>query len=283
MKLGFVDYYLDEWHANNYPARLRELSDGEIEVAYAYAAIDSSLGGLTTDEWCGKNGIQRVNSIGELTELSDGIVVLAPDNCEQHEALCAIPLASGKPCYVDKTFAPTKAVAERIFANAEAHGTPCWSSSALRFAEEYGEIDSKEIRAIAAWGPAYGPRPGFETYSIHMLEPVIMLMNARPKRVLAQCSGDSWYTLLIGFDDGRTATITGYADGSPFMMNVATRGGNRVINVESDYFGGFLKALVRFFQTRQPAVDSRTTIDIMSVREAGLKALERPGEWIGIR
>ena len=51
MKLGFIDYYLDEWHANNYPARLRELSGGEIEVAYAFAEIDSPLGGLTTDQW----------------------------------------------------------------------------------------------------------------------------------------------------------------------------------------------------------------------------------------
>ena len=37
MKLGFIDYYLDEWHANHYPTLLRELSGGEIEVAYAFA------------------------------------------------------------------------------------------------------------------------------------------------------------------------------------------------------------------------------------------------------
>ena len=38
MKLGFIDYYLDEWHANHYPTMLRELSGGEIEVAYAPGA-----------------------------------------------------------------------------------------------------------------------------------------------------------------------------------------------------------------------------------------------------
>ena len=282
MKLGFIDYYLDEWHANNYPARLRELSGGELEVAYAYAEIDSPLGGLTTDAWCEKNGIQRVNTIAELVEKSDGIVVLSPDNCERHEALCEIPLASGKPCYVDKTFAPSKAVAERIFANAEAHNTPCWSTSALRYAAEYADVDRADIRGIAAWGPAYGPRPGYETYSIHMLEPVIMLMDARPSRVLAQLSEDSWYTLLIEFADGRSASITGFADGSPFMMNIASGAGNRVVNAESDYFGGFLQELVRFFRTGVPTVAHQTTIDIMAVREAGLRALQRPGEWVAI-
>lgn len=282
MKIGFIDYYLDEWHANNYPARLKELSGGELEVVYAYGEIDSPIGGMTTDQWCEKNGIQRVNSIEELVALSDGIVVLSPDNCERHEDLCKIPLASGKPCYVDKTFAPDKATAERIFANAEAHNTPCWSSSALRFATEYQDIDKEAITAIAAWGPAYGPRPGYETYSIHMLEPVIMLMNASPKRVLGQVSGDAWYTVIIEFCDGRTATITGYADGAPFAMNVASKAGNKVVNVESDFFGGFLADLTRFFMTKEAKVSHQTTIDIMAVREAGIKALDNPGTWIAI-
>lgn len=277
MKIGFIDYYLDEWHANNYPARLKELSGGEVEVTYAFAEIDSPLGGMTTDQWCEKNGVQRVNTIEELVALSDGIVVLSPDNCERHEALCKVPLASGKPCYVDKTFAPTKAAAERIFANAEAHGTPCYSTSALRYATEYEDIHRDGIHAIAAWGPN-----GYETYSIHTLEPVITLMNARPKRVLGQAVADKWYTLLIEFVDGRTATITGYADGAPFMMNIASDNGNKVVNVESDFFGGFLKDLTRFFMTKEPTVPHQTTIDIMAVREAGMKALECPGEWVEI-
>ena len=56
MKLGFIDYYLDEWHANHYPTLLRELSGGEIEVAYAYAETDAP-NGLTTDAWCQKNNV----------------------------------------------------------------------------------------------------------------------------------------------------------------------------------------------------------------------------------
>ncbi len=60
MKIGFVDYYLDEWHANNYPALIKEVSGGEMEVAYAYGHIDSPIGGMTTDEWCAKYGIERL-------------------------------------------------------------------------------------------------------------------------------------------------------------------------------------------------------------------------------
>ncbi len=28
MKIGFVDYYIDEWHANNYPAWFAEINKG---------------------------------------------------------------------------------------------------------------------------------------------------------------------------------------------------------------------------------------------------------------
>ena len=130
-------------------------SDGCWEVLiygkteYAYGHIDSPIGGMTTDEWCAKYQIPRCMSIGELIEKSDVLIVLSPDNCEMHEQLCELPLRSGKLTYVDKTFAPDYATARRIFDNAEAHNTPCYSTSALRFAEEYAGIDPGKITAIS--------------------------------------------------------------------------------------------------------------------------------------
>ena len=54
MKIGFIDYYLDEWHANNYPAMIDRASGGDMKVTYAYGMIDSPIGGMTTDAWCEK-------------------------------------------------------------------------------------------------------------------------------------------------------------------------------------------------------------------------------------
>ena len=48
--IGFIDYFLDEWHANNYPTWLKEASKGEITVDFAYGAIDSPLGGRSTEQ-----------------------------------------------------------------------------------------------------------------------------------------------------------------------------------------------------------------------------------------
>ena len=274
MKIGFIDYYLDEWHANNYPAWIKEASGGEMEVTLAYGLIDGPDGRRTNAKWCADFGIQQAASIEEVVENCDAIVVLSPDNCEMHEQLCQIPLRSKKPVYVDKTFAPDYETAKRIFDVAEESGTPCYSTSALRFASEYAGIE--DVKAIASWGPN-----DFEIYSIHQMEPIMMLMQADPKRVMYM-PGEKWYTLTIEFVDGRVATMTGYQQGSPFMMNIAAESGAKLIEVKSDFFHEFIVNLVEFFRDPSKIVPHEDTLRIMAVRGAGLKAIEAPGTWINI-
>ena len=131
IKIGFIDYFLDEWHANNYPKFIAQQFGDEFKVAYAYAEKDKE-GGLTTDEWCEKFGVERCNTIAEVVEKSDCIIVLSPDNPERHLDLCREPLASGKRVYVDKTFAECYESGAKIFALAEKYGTPFFSSSDVR-------------------------------------------------------------------------------------------------------------------------------------------------------
>ena len=276
MRLGFIDYYLDEWHANNYPAWIREASGDACEVAYAYGQISSPFTGVTSGQWCESNGVTLCESIEEVIEKSDGIIVLSPDNCEKHEELCQLPLRSGKRVYVDKTFAPDLSAAKRIFAIAEKNGTPCYSTSALRFAEEYMAVDRTAITAINCWGPN-----DLETYSIHQLEPMMMLMGTAARRVLFT-SGEGCYQLLVDFEDGRFGSISGYQGGSPFMANIALGTSAQLINVQSDFFHNFIVELVDFFQSGTIKVSHEETLRIMAVRGAGLRAAELPGKWIEV-
>ena len=117
-KVGFIDYFLDEWHANNYPELIKNHSGGEFAVKYAYGKIDSPSG-MTNAEWSEKYGILLCGKIEEVIEKSDVLIVLSPDNPEMHEELCDLPLKSGKLVYIDKTFAPDKTAAERIFEKAD--------------------------------------------------------------------------------------------------------------------------------------------------------------------
>ncbi|HBJ95698.1 MAG TPA: oxidoreductase, partial [Lentisphaeria bacterium] len=53
--------------------------------------------------------------------------MLAPSNPEKHEELAHAVLASGKPVFIDKPFAPDGEAAERLFARADRFRTPLFS------------------------------------------------------------------------------------------------------------------------------------------------------------
>ena len=112
-KIGVIDYYLDQYHFENYPAWIKEASKGAMEIAYAWAMVEHE-GGKSNAQCCEEQGIQLFSSIEEVIEKSDCLIVMSPDNPEMHEELCALPLASGKPTYVDKTFAVSRQAALNI-------------------------------------------------------------------------------------------------------------------------------------------------------------------------
>lgn len=276
MKIGFIDYYLDEWHANEYPRMIREQSGGRMEVCFAYGMIPSPLSGKTSEEWCRAQGIALCATIEEVVEKSDVLVVLSPDNCEMHEELSRLPLQSGKRTYIDKTFAPTKKAAEAILALAESCGTPCYSTSALRFAAEYQPLCGARVEAAAFQGPN-----SMDTYGVHQIEPMVMLMKGSVKRVMALQSG-KWAQWILEWEGGRVSSMLCTGGDSPFLANLSLEDGCRTVEVKSDFFRVFIDALIAFFETGEVPVPHEETIAVMAIREAALKALERPGQWIAV-
>ncbi|MEK4359859.1 hypothetical protein NYE48_22815 [Paenibacillus sp. FSL M7-1455] len=273
-KVGFIDYYLDEWHANQYPAWIRDATGGAMEVAFAYGMKDAGHG-LSNKEWCAKNGVTPCGTIEEVVARSDYLIVLSPDNPEQHEALAELPLASGKPTYIDKTFAPDRAAALRLFERAARHRTPLYSSSALRYAAEYAEVEREGIQVISSWGPGL-----LENYSIHQIEPIVALMGTEAKRVMYTGTAAA-PALLIEFSGGRQATIQQPGPGCPFTMAVNyASGACRVVQPASDFFQSFIRDLARFFETGEAAVPPAETIAVISIIENGLIAAKQPYQWI---
>lgn len=214
MKIGFIDYFLDEWHSNNYPTWIKEFSNGEMEVAYAYGQIASPHSGMTSARWCEEHGVTLCETIAEVVEKSDALVVLSPDNCEMHEELCQLPLRSGKPTFIDKTFTPDLATAKRLFALADEHGTPCYSTSSLRYAEEYADVKTDDIASICCWGSGV-----IDGYAVHMLEPMVMLMKTPAKRVLYSGT-EGWYQVTVEFADGRFGSFAGWLPWTAYQTNI---------------------------------------------------------------
>lgn len=277
MKIGFIDYYLDEWHANNYPKFIKECVGDEIKVAYAYGQIASPKSGKTSEEWCKEHEVELCESIEELVEKSDGIIVLSPDNAEKKEELSEIALKSGKPVFIDKTFTSDYASGKRMFDLAEKYNTPTYTSSALRYAPDYKEIDGNDVTAINCIGPK-----DFDIYSIHMLEPLMSIMNTDAKKVM-YTKADGFYCLNIEFVDGRVGSISGYDYARfPYMIAVAGKNEYKVVKAEQPFWPGFTKALCEFFLTKEIQVDHKESLAIMAIRSAGLEAMKTPGEWVTV-
>ena len=117
-KIGFVDLYLSEWHANNYPAWIEVAAKKlglSYELAYAYGEQEiSPFDGRSGADWCHTFGAEKCKSIDELCEKSDVIIVLAPSNPEVHLRYAEAVLKHKKPTYIDKTFAPDYKTAREI-------------------------------------------------------------------------------------------------------------------------------------------------------------------------
>lgn len=269
-KVGFIDYYLNEGHANYYPARIKRISGGKYEVAYCYGKIDSPKG-KTNKEWSELNGIELLATEEEVIEKSDVIIVLSPDNAEMHEELCQKALASGKRVFVDKTFAPDKATAKRIFEIAEKSGTPCYSSSALRYAKEYRALEKEGIKSIYSDGPG-----GLETYSIHQIEPIAYIMGTAVKNVTF--NGDNEHPkFTMEFEGDRFAEINLKSPIGTFRMNIRYMDGTtKDVEVDVDYWDYYTEEMIDFFETGEIKVSHEETLAIMGIREAVVKAYQTP-------
>ncbi len=274
-KIGFIDYYLNEWHADNYPKWLKTLSEGEYEVAYAYGEIDCPFdGSLTNAQWCEKQGVELVSDIHELVEKSDCLVVLAPDNCEKHLALALPAVASGKPVYVDKTFANSKAEAEEIFATAQKSGSPCFSASAFRCSQKLGAVKTEDINGVVAFGHLEPVN-----YLVHQIEPIVALMGRDVVSVMyTGCEARPAWQLR--FADGRSASINMMQNEWKHYFVINHQDKNETIALDDDVFTNLMKAILEMFQTGKEFVAKEDTIAIMAIREKCLQAMDKPFEWL---
>ena len=277
-KIGFIDLFIDEWHANNYPKWFAEAPSGK-DFTVAAAWEKAPAGGRPLAQWCEEMQIPAAKSLEALLEECDCFCVLAPSNAEVHEELSALPLATGKPVYIDKPFAPDRAAAERIFAAADRSGSPLWSSSALRFGDEW------QAALQSADAPEYVGTTGggrlFSEYCIHQVEMIVQAMGTSVARVL-RTSHNGVDHAILEFEDGRTASLTLQMK-IPFSATICRQSGEVVsIPTMSNTFLNLIEAMLQFFQTGISPVDRSQTIAIAGVIDALIRAEKTLGSWVNV-
>ena len=273
-KIGFVDYYLSEWHANNYPAWIKE-ANPDYEIAYAWAEIDvSPRDGVTTAEWCEKFGVMPCATLEELCEKSDVILMLAPSDPDRHLAYAKVVLPYGKRTYIDKTFSPNFAEAKEIFALAEQYHTPFFSTSALRFAEELDAYGDCKMMMTTGGGRDVAE------YIVHQVEMVVKKLGGGACATCASRFADG-YIFRIRYDDEREAMIT-FDPSISFFVTMGDGKKALTTKVSSPFFKHLMADIVRFYEEGTISFDPAETLEVMRVREGLLKATKSLDAWIEI-
>ena len=277
--VGFIDYFLHEWHANEYPqmiAAYNEKNGTDYAVKYAWAEIDSpNEGARTTDEWCKDYGVQRCDSIEELCEKCDYVFVLAPSNPEKHFEYAKRVFARGKSPYIDKTFAPDFATANGIYAEAEKCGVKFFSSSALRYADELGAYMGTANAVFTTGGGS-----NFDEYVIHQVEMIVKCLGVGAEKVrYYQAGTQEWAD--IAYADGRKARLM-FAPCMPFVATVSDEGGTKYLPINSAFFDNLIADIFRFFETGEVSFCKSQTLEVMKIREAVITAKGKMGEWLSL-
>ncbi len=263
-KIGFIDYYLSEWHANNYPQWIREANEAlgtDYEVAYAWGELDlSPKYGETSAQWCEKMGVELCATLEEVCEKSDVLLILAPSDPDRHLVYATTALRYGKPTYIDKTFAPNLVDAQKIFALASTYNTPFFSTSALRYAEELGDL-GEVSRLIVTGGGGNLPE-----YLVHQVEMAVMLLGDRAKDAKVDCYGNQCVAHVVT-ENGKEATFI-YAPKLPFSVATEAPDGTPAYRaIKSDFFRGLIADILRFYENAKPGFDPAQTLEVMRIRD----------------
>lgn len=276
-EIGFIDYYLSEFHADNYPnwiSKACEEKGYSYSVSYAWAELDfSPRDGVTTEEWCKKMNLTSCSTIDELCEKSDAIVILAPSNPEKHLEYARNVLKYGKPTFIDKTFAESYQAATEIIDIAKKHGAPIYSTSALRYADELNKIAEPHNMITTGGGSDI-----FE-YIIHQAEMIIKKLGTDISAVKASKRGLDYF-IDVNFESGKLGTMI-FGTGMHFSIYMDTENGEQTWKeCRSDFFYGSICDMVRFFDSGVPSFDIEQTKQVIKLIELVKMSIENLDNWI---
>jgi predicted dehydrogenase len=225
-----------------------------------------------TKELREKFGVAIVDSIDELLAGVD-VVLLESVDGRPHLEQARPVFQAHKPVFIDKPVAGSLADAIAIFELARTSGTPCFSSSSLRFSAGIAGMRHNpkvgEVLGCDAWGPCSleEHHPDLFWYGVHGVETLFTIMGTGCEKVSRiQTEGTE---LAAGvWKGGRIGTFRGLRQGHHDYG--ATVFGTKGVAPSGGY-GGYeplVVEIVKFFKTGKPPVSAQETLEVFAFMEA---------------
>jgi predicted dehydrogenase len=218
-------------------------------------------------------GVEIVDSIEAMLPKVDGVLLLSIDGRKHLEEAQPV-FAARKPVFIDKPVAASLADVVRIYDLAKKSGTPCFSSSALRYSPQTAAMAKASpvgsvlgCDSYSSNAPLEPSHPDLYFYGIHGCEALFTIMGpgcktvARVRTPTADLAAGVW-------QDGRLGTFRGVLKGRVgFGANVFGEKGIASINTFEGY-EPLLREIASFFKTGKPPVSVEQTLEIYAFMEA---------------
>ncbi len=297
LRIGLIG--LDTSHSEQFTLRLNDPANpnhvpgARVVAAFPCASPDlpestSRIAGFTTT-LRDKFGVKMLGSIAEVCAATDAVMILSVDG-RPHLDQAKQVIACGKPFFLDKPVAASLKDAVEIYKLAEAAKVPLFSASATRWWPGVVEVANSEklpARAVLSYGPApvLPHHPDLFFYGIHSAEALFTVMGAGCLSVERTSAPD--VSVVTGlWEGGRLGTL--YALHTLPMGSTdykLIRFGQEKITEQASQgdYTPLLREIIKFFQTRQPPVTARQTLEIYAFMEAAQESKRQQGRPIVLR
>lgn len=234
-----------------------------------------------TEDW----GVKLYDSIEELCENVDVVLLESVDGRPHLEQVRPV-LKAGKRVFIDKPVAGSLKDAIEIYKLARETGTPCWSSSSLRFypgVVEVATADVGEVKGAISYGPASieEHHPDLFWYGVHPTEALFTVLGTGVETVSRTHTPDTdvvtgiWSGGRVGVLYGLRNQKTGY--------KVTKFGKTGIVEQKSGgSYAPMLEKVAEFFHGGEAPVPLETTIEIFAFMEAADESKRQGGKPVSV-
>ena len=239
-----------------------------------------------TEELRDKYGVEIVDSIEELCQKVDGVLLESVDG-RPHLRQAKPVIAAKKPLFIDKPMAGNLADVLEIFRLAKENNVPCWSSSSLRYAPAIVEMKEKDTVGQVLGCDVFSPcsleehHPDLYWYGVHGVEMLFTVMGPGCETVRRVQTKDCEFVVGI-WKGGRVGTYRGIRTGkSAYGVTIL---GTKAI-VQSDKYGGYeplVDEIIKFFKTGNVPVPQAETIEMFAFMSAADESKAKSGATVSL-
>jgi len=294
--IGIID--VDSSHAPNFVRRINQVGIDEdqwVEGARVVAAYPGYSRAIADPEATNARyvreleecGVKMIASPEALLGTVDAVMIESDDGRRHSDAAKAF-LREGIPTFIDKPMTCSHAEAAELAALADQHGAPLYSGSSLRYAPEVVEITEHGLVGEVVSADVITPSrsriegvPGMFHYGVHGVEMLYAFMGVGCESV--QCTATSFGEVTAArWEDGRLGTVRGYLKGAGGFGFTVIGGKDHCQRMISEryIYRELLKRVIGMFETGEPPVDMRETLEIIAFAEAVLGSAGSDGRSV---